>query len=429
MTTPAVTGPAAFDLPFDEAIAFFRQKIDMPSKDYRMLYEGMHARAFVVAGATNAQLLADLRAAIDKALADGTTLDTFRKDFAQIVAKNGWTDYTGADSAKGRAWRTGVIYDTNLRTARAAGQWAQIQKTKKTHKWLRYVAVQDDRTRDEHRQWDGLVLDADDPFWRTHYPPNGWNCRCTVEALDRIDLDEEGIEPGTAPPVEMETRSVKTADGAMEVKVPKGIDTGFGYNAGQAAGDRITPELIAMERKAGFRASVNPLLPEPEAPLPLAPTQARALQAEATDIGDTDAMRGILRAAIGGEEKTFVDPVGGRVRIDGSIVGHIAATKERGASHRERFFPFIPELIEDPAEIWVTFAKNVGTGAVRLRRNYVSRLALGKDRTVALVAEQDNGIWSNFNFLMSDRDLAKARKGKRIYARASIPSKKTEPKS
>jgi len=54
---------------------------------------------------------------------------------------------------------------------------------------------------------------------------------------------------------------------------------------------------------------------------------------------------------------------------------------------------------------------------VRLRRRYVSRLALAKDRSVALVAEQDNGIWSGFNFLMSDRDLSSARKGARVYRR------------
>jgi SPP1 gp7 family putative phage head morphogenesis protein len=417
MTSSPASVPGAFDLPFDEAIAFFRQKIDMPSKDYRALYEGMHARGFVVAGATNAQLLADFRAAIDKALADGTTLDTFRKDFAQIVAANGWTDYTGADSAKGRAWRTGVIFDTNLRTARAAGQWAQIQRTKKTHKWLRYVAVQDDRTRDEHRQWDGLVLDADDAFWKTHYPPNGWNCRCTVEALDQVDLDEEGIEPDKAPPVEMETRTVKTADGDMQVQVPKGIDTGFGTNVGEAAGLALSPERLAMERAGLFEEIASPLQPPPERVPPLAAEPARAKQAAEVSPGDGDAMRAVLRDAIGGDEKTFVDPAGGRVRINGAIVDHLLADEKRLAAHRERFFPFIPELIEDPAEIWTTFARSTETGAVRLRRRYVKRLQLGKERSVAFVAEQDNGIWSGFNFLMSDREIGNVRKGTRIYER------------
>ena len=43
---------------------------------------------------------------------------------------------------------------------------------------LRYVAVLDARTRPEHRAWHGLILPIDHPLWDTHYPPNGWGCRC-----------------------------------------------------------------------------------------------------------------------------------------------------------------------------------------------------------------------------------------------------------
>jgi hypothetical protein len=32
----------------------------------------------------------------------------------------------------------------------------------------------------EHVAWDGLVVPVDHPFWRTHFPPNGFNCSCRV---------------------------------------------------------------------------------------------------------------------------------------------------------------------------------------------------------------------------------------------------------
>ena len=102
-------------LPFDEAIEFFRQKTNLPTKTWKDLWQGMHSRAFVVAGATKDGLLADLREAVDTGISQGTTLHEFRKDFDKIIEKHGWT-YKG-----GKAWRTGVIFNTNLRTAYAAG--------------------------------------------------------------------------------------------------------------------------------------------------------------------------------------------------------------------------------------------------------------------------------------------------------------------
>ena len=98
-------------LPFRESIQFFRQKLNLPTRAWTDIWEGMHSRAFVVAGAVQTELLTDFRTAIDKAIVDGTTLQEFRKDFDKIVNRHGWS-YKG-----GRGWRSRVIYETNLRTA------------------------------------------------------------------------------------------------------------------------------------------------------------------------------------------------------------------------------------------------------------------------------------------------------------------------
>ena len=65
--------------------------------------------------------MADFRKAVDKAIADGMTLEEFRASFDRIVATHGW-DYNG-----GRDWRSRVIYDTNLSTSHAAGRREQLQ--------------------------------------------------------------------------------------------------------------------------------------------------------------------------------------------------------------------------------------------------------------------------------------------------------------
>ena len=45
---------------------------------------------------------------------------------------------------------------------------------------LQYRTAKDDKVRPEHAALDGVTLPMSDSFWETYYPPNGWNCRCTV---------------------------------------------------------------------------------------------------------------------------------------------------------------------------------------------------------------------------------------------------------
>jgi len=158
------------DLPFDEAIALLRDKVDLPTGTWRDLWQGMHARAFVVAGAMKNDLLADLHAAVQKGLDEGTTLAEFRKDFGDIVRRRGWK-YKG-----GKAWRTATIFNTNLSTAYAAGHHKQMTDPDvlAARPYWRYLASSSADPRPEHQAWYNRVLPADDPWWHTHYPPNGW---------------------------------------------------------------------------------------------------------------------------------------------------------------------------------------------------------------------------------------------------------------
>jgi hypothetical protein len=87
-------------IPFTEAIDFFKQKVNLPTRSWTDLWQGQHARAFVVAGGVKDDLISDLRNAVAKAIEQGTTLAEFRKDFDQAVAKHGWS-YNGS-----RGWRT-----------------------------------------------------------------------------------------------------------------------------------------------------------------------------------------------------------------------------------------------------------------------------------------------------------------------------------
>jgi SPP1 gp7 family putative phage head morphogenesis protein len=226
-----VATPEPGRVPFDEAIAYFRGKVaNVPTETWRDMVRQEHAVGFAVAGAQKAELLADFRAAIDKAIAEGTTLDEFRRDFDAIVAKHGWS-YRGS-----RGWRTRVIFETNLRTAYMAGRWKQIEANRDAFPFLEYQAVLDRRTRPQHRTWDGTVLPVEHPFWNTHYPPNGWGCRCTVVPRTPRQLVRQGKKvTDPAPASGAMPRSVVTPEGNRIVEVPPGIDEGWDYNVGKAA--------------------------------------------------------------------------------------------------------------------------------------------------------------------------------------------------
>lgn len=230
-------------LPFQEQLDFFRQKLNLPTERWDDLLGAAHDRAFVVAGAMQADLLADLRAAVTKGIEQGTTLEEFRRDFTAIVNKRGWSGWTGEGTAAGEAWRTKVIYATNLRTSHAAGRYAQLQESKQARPYWRYVhndTVMNPRP--EHLAWDGTVLPADDPWWATHYPPNGWGCRCKIESLAARDLERLGIDPD---------RLEAPSDAEDTSGIDEGWDYAPGANAATPLRELIDQKLFKLDAPIG----------------------------------------------------------------------------------------------------------------------------------------------------------------------------------
>lgn len=236
-------------LPFAEALDFLKRKLALPTRRWDDLLGAAHDRAFVVAGAMQADLLADLRAAVLKAREQGATLAEFRRDFERIVAERGWTGWTGEDTGGGRAWRARVIYETNMQTGYQAGRYRQMKAVANRRPYWRYRHNDAVMTpRPEHLAWDGMVLKNDDPWWDAHYPPNGWGCRCFVESLSARDVRREGIEPvsggdmpygGTVEQTVLRTGEV--------IELPEGIDRGWDYAPG-ASDTAPLVELLAQKK-------------------------------------------------------------------------------------------------------------------------------------------------------------------------------------
>lgn len=228
----------AISLPFREAIDFFRQKSLIPTSHWTDVWRTAHARGFMVAGAATEALLSDFQTAIRKGLEEGTTLQTFRTDFDDIVRRHGW-EYNG-----GPGWRSQTIYETNLSMAAAAGRYAQLTDPDvlEHFPYWQYVHSGAAHPRLQHLAWNGLTLRADDPFWSSHYPPNGWRCGCRVAPVSQAGLARMGKSgPDPSPPIE--TRTWTNPRTGARHEVPVGIDPGFDYNVGEAwkKGPRALP--------------------------------------------------------------------------------------------------------------------------------------------------------------------------------------------
>lgn len=219
---------------FDQAIEFYRNKIQLPTSGWTDIWQEQHSHAFVVAGANHDAIVEDFFNAIQKAKWEGGGYDEFRTRFDEIVTKHGWV-HNGTPG-----WRSRVIYDTNITQAYNAGRYQQMVALKDIRPYWVYRHTSTEHPRLQHLAWNGIILPADDPWFNTHYAQNGWGCKCRIDSLTHTEAErmwkaKGNTGPDTAPIIEMEKRIVgKNGSNPREVWVPKGIDPGFAYNPGKA---------------------------------------------------------------------------------------------------------------------------------------------------------------------------------------------------
>jgi hypothetical protein len=253
-------GDGKFSLPFQEQIDFFRQKDNLPTQHYDDILGAAHDRAFVVAGAVKADLLNDLRGAIDKSIADGKSIQWFRKEFAGIVQKNGWEGWTGSDTKAGRDWRTRVIYNTNIQASYNAGRYAQLTDPDLLKNYPNWKYIHNDTVahpRPLHQSWSGTVLPHDDPWWDTHFTPNGYGCRCRIASAD------PGEYKGHPAPNDGTYEKVDR-NGVVHT-LPKGVDYGFDYKPGASVSGQmkgfVDNKAASLPKELGkaFKEDMNSL--------------------------------------------------------------------------------------------------------------------------------------------------------------------------
>ena len=178
------------NLPPRMAIEYISQKTNQPSNYWWEVWQQDHRQVFTVAKAMKADILQDLRDAVDSSIAEGKTFRQFKDDIAPTLQKKGWWGKRYVKNQVGE-WvverlgsphRLQNIYRTNTSVAYNTGIYKAAMDSPNA-KYLRYNAVLDESTRDDHRRLDGFVAAKDDPIWNTIFRPNGYGCRCWVTPL------------------------------------------------------------------------------------------------------------------------------------------------------------------------------------------------------------------------------------------------------
>lgn len=239
----------------DDLIVWIASRDPQAIGSWRQLSSEEYTRSFAAAQTLGANVIGDLyREYMATIESQGTEAD-FAARVLPILRRKGWLAGTGVDVAR----RVQLIYDTNLRVSRAAGQWARYQKTFRTFPYLRGVTARDERVRrpprsdSDHTAFDGIILPAQHPFWSRWFPPLGFRCRCSVIQMTRsqlarwnsditteAELAEREARLGTpifASPASFASQIATIAGISNENRIPG--QPAFDLRANAAGGDRV----------------------------------------------------------------------------------------------------------------------------------------------------------------------------------------------
>lgn len=242
----------------EQAMEYLRQRKLLVNKiKQKALQDSALARAVTISRLTSLEMTQDIYSSLERALKEGKSLANWKKELVGELERKGWIAGHDKRISKGidgklianpqdgeyfgTPRRLNTIYRVNTQQAYSAARYQRYMDNVDNRPYWQYSAVGDQRTRPAHLALNGRVYRYDDPFWHTFYPPNGFNCRCTVIALAERDVERRGIEVGSSEGQLVQAKRPKDKAGNQETTtgfaLPDGrilaTDKGFDYNVGR----------------------------------------------------------------------------------------------------------------------------------------------------------------------------------------------------
>jgi hypothetical protein len=407
-------------MPFTEAVAFFRQKLPLPTRGWRDIERGDHDRAFVVAGLTRVSALEEIFTVIQRQLESGISFSDFQKQFDNIVNRAGWA-YNGD-----RAWRARTIFETNIRTAYAAGRWAQLQDpdVAKALPYIQYKHSGAEHFRPLHKAWDGLVLLRTDKFWQTNLPPNGFGCKCQFFPLSARSLKRLGKSGPDRNPYDViaenggdTTRTVTDRSTGERVTLPAGVDLGWNYRPGESWLRGVTP----LPKNAVTANRIIPNISWGDASVAARDFPASSVLSD--DLSPEDLIAKFMQAFGGADSPVFFDDkIGNLLAINEQLFVDASGKTKIKKRGRDPYLLALAEAIQDPDEIFSLLEYREFEKAWRLKLRYIAEfLVPGKSQPLIAIFDWGKNGWEGKTAFVESADRAgyvsQQRQGVRLYRR------------
>ena len=165
-------------------MTYFRGKVPMSPDEFVTLDEKARAKAFTIAGVENDNLVAAVKKEVDRALAEGRPFGEFKADVDTLFDRAGVTRLNN--------YRVAQVYGDALSSAYGAGAYDELHSpvAEDLFPYFRYIdaGIYDGphAVRPSHRLG-GTILPRDDPWWKTHWGPWDYGCRCRAEGVTKAE--------------------------------------------------------------------------------------------------------------------------------------------------------------------------------------------------------------------------------------------------
>ena len=235
---------------YPSAADYLRARNVEPSAEFYARLEHLRQEAWTLSKISDVEQIEQVKQSLVKALAEG-------KSFRE------WQQALTPEMLALPQHYQETVFRTAMLSSYNGAKWTHFRAHVGRRPILRYIAINDHRTRPAHHALHGLMMPVDDERWQQLAPPLSFNCRCTLVGLSERQAKALGYSGAPA--------DLPTWEDKHGVSHTAAADKGWGSPERRD----LTDYLRQKEGRAGLGRAVydeGKPVPKPEPYLPPPPT-------------------------------------------------------------------------------------------------------------------------------------------------------------